>query len=657
MKSTLAWTPLAGLVVAVALVGCGDATRQPSDVGPPDGSTSAPDNCSIDVPCALEPGEPYEPGEFISPGGDVDRFQFSVDAGQIVDVEVMMSAARSRVQLRAILFAPGDQPVQVADGQWNGSPSQPQRFSFQHVAEASGTYLLDVRDVGNEDADDIRNYTVTVTLIDQTDDNEPNDLPTEATRLDRGTPATGQIASQGDVDWFIIDVPDDQILQIRPTLPSTDALEVQWEMFAAADPNEPLAQSVTIGPEQNRAVGRDGGEYLFRVFEPAGRSSTELAYQFQVDWAAEPDANDLAEPNEELQAPTVVSIGSSTEELIAATADVDYYAFDVSGASEADPVIAEVDLQWMGTPSTAVQLQFSLLGPEGELFCPGGRDGCLALRRFNDGSFTEVRCHDNRRCRHAVPLTSDGRYTVLVQDFQDNAYDETSRYRLDVSEVQLAPDDDEDFASSIREVELTTSTAAAIIEFEWAEGYISHSGDVDTFVMQFPVEPYSMNQNGDWEWSVDFLVDGPSRVEYSAVIDAPDGANSGNVGQNPIPDCGDVPPGPGNLDPCNAPPSRNAQSFQRGALSPMCAGGSDDDACCQVIFRQRSMNDGGQWVFQVRDASSLERPGGGPAGDDYDVRESAKYRFRLRARAGCRVPGPCAGRFEEPNGSDRCGRP
>ncbi|NJK88991.1 MAG: hypothetical protein HC923_06005 [Myxococcales bacterium] len=141
------------------------------------------------------------------------------------------------------------------------------------------------------------------------------------------------------------------------------------------------------------------------------------------------------------------------------------------------------------------------------------------------------------------------------------------------------------------------------------------------------------------------------------MIDGPD--DSGNVGRNPIPNCGDVPPGPSDLDPCNAPDANNFHDFRRGALAPSCAGSTNFE-CCQVIFRQNSENDRGRWFFQVRDASTLRRSGqneGTPAGDDFDVRPSARYRFRLRARAGCEVPGPCAGRFIEPGAGDRCGRP
>lgn len=642
------------LIAALPLfAACGDETRQPSDAGPPDAAT-APDLCSVEIPCELEPGVALSPAEFLSPVGDVDRFSVPVTTGQIIDVQVVMSAPRSRVQLRAVLFAPGTPPVQVGQGQWNGSPSQAQRFSFQHVAQETGTYFIDVRDVGNDDDDDIRNYVVTATLIDQTDDNEPNDVPAEATALVLGTPATGQIASQGDEDWFEVTVPEDQILQIRPTFPGDAELDLQWELYAASNPNERLAESANIGASQNRAVGEQGGDYLIRVFEPNDRSSTELAYQLLVTLLAEPDANDVGGPNESLETATDLGFGT-TEGLIASTSDFDYYAVDVSGASEADPVILRVDLEWLGGPPADVQLQFSLLDEAGELYCPGGGDGCLALRRFNDGSFTEVRCHDNQSCRHAVPVTRNGRYYVLVQDFQDNAFAEDARYRITVDELQLPADDDENFSLAPRPVAMTTSTTALTIEFAWVEGYISYVGDVDTYVMRFPVEPFAPGQNGDWEWSVDFLVDGPSEVEYSAVIDAPDRQNSGNVGRNPIPDCGDVAPGPGNLDPCNAPPSQNFHDFQRGALSPMCVG-SDDASCCQVIFRQSAADDG-QWLFQVRDASTVERSGGGPAGDDFDVGPEAKYRFRLRARAGCQVPGPCAGEFIEPGAGDRCGRP
>ncbi len=648
-------TPVVLTTLLLTGVGCGESTRDPGEFDRPDGSVTV-DNCSIEAPCALTSGVSSAPGDFIAPATDVDRYTITVAEGQIIDVNVRMAAARSQVQLRGVLFDPSLD--QAAQGQSNSGPSQTQMFSFQHVADQAGVWSLDVRDVGGDDADTIRSYLVTITLIEQTDNNEPNDGPLEATPLTEGVTATGQIASQDDEDWFTIDAPAGKIMQIRATLPGT--LSNEWELYSEDDSTQPIASSSTGRPEsnanQNRPTGA-GGTFLLRVFDRESKSSTESAYQLTVTLIDEPDAFELPLANDSRNRSTPLTLGQPVEGILASTSDLDFYTFEVVGARPGNAKVFSITLERLGEAETPVELQFAVLDSEGELFCPTFDDGCLALRRFNDGSLVDVRCHDNRICRHGVPLTEEGTFYVRVNDFEDNEFDESMRYRLTVDEVSLPADDTENFnESAALPVPLVTSTAAAVLEFDWVEGYISYTGDVDVYTMQFPISDFAPTQNGDWEWSYDFFVDGPSEVEYRAEIVTPN--ESGGVARNVVPQCRQQPPSPAVPDPCDTSAAQNFHDLERGALSPSCQG-NDDRSCCQVVFRVNSDRRGGVWRLEVRDDSTTLREfdNDTPAGDDFDVRPQAKYRFRLRARAGCQVPGPCAGEFIEPGVGDRCGRP
>ncbi|NJK88992.1 MAG: hypothetical protein HC923_06010 [Myxococcales bacterium] len=152
--------------------------------------------------------------------------------------------------------------------------------------------------------------------------------------------------------------------------------------------------------------------------------------------------------NDTLGEATPLTIGSPGRGRIATTSDFDYYSFEVSGASTASPKVYSVEVAWEGSAPQGLELQFSLLDEAGLLVCPANEPACLSLRRLNDGSFTEVRCHDNVSCVHAIPFTRNGRYHVLVQDFQDDAFSESGQYRVTVQEVPKPADDDENYSDA-----------------------------------------------------------------------------------------------------------------------------------------------------------------------------------------------------------------
>ncbi len=627
---------------ACLLAACGETSSNGPGTGVSPDAGGVPDVCGTPgdsmnpEPCALQPDVPGS--DVISPVGDVDSFSFEATDGEIINVVVENDVTRSPVTLRASLFAPDG--MGVAAGRYTGGPADEQRFVIQFVARTTGSYRLDVSDVGNDDRDDDGTYWVTVSLLPQQDPYEPNDEAMTAAMI--SVPADpmstvlegGRIASQGDQDWFRFSLAEGDLLRIVPTGAGAGAgIRFQWSLFRVEQPDQPLATGLETEsgwPEQRRAVGLDAGEYLLRVTpSEAEASDPDAVYTIELSVLDEPDANEVM-PNETLATATPLSLGGDARGYIAANSDLDYYSVEISGASEGSPLVLEVELEAL-RESDRIQYQFELLRPNGDDLCTD-QDRCLTRRRFTDGSFTQPSCHDNVSCRTAHPLTQDGTYYVLVHDWQDNGFDGQSEYELRISELDVdSVDTAENFSNDPndgRVVPLLTSTAAPTLEFDEVRGYVSYVGDEDYFILPLPSDDFNPPQNGDWEWNVEFDVQGPSEVEYSVFVDVPR-ARSDNLPTSTGGGCPDEPGTPENPAPCNFPNPEspnvdNSESLNLGALAP--------DPVCNVVFGEP----GDRTVFAVR-----IRDAGSVGADDYDLSPAAQYRLRFRFVGGCRAGGPC----------------
>jgi hypothetical protein len=641
------------------LVACGsDGGPTGGDAGPMDAG-GPEDRCSREAPCSLTLD--VRDQEIIAPVQDVDRFTFDAASGDIVNVLVENPVPRSAVSLRAVLFDPT--LSSVATGQNQMAPSQPQRVVIQHVVRTAGTFSVDVSDVGNDDADDRNPYFITVSVLPQEDPFEPNDGPSEAAAISLPTTISGgRIASQGDVDWFSFTLADGDVLRILPTGAGQESeIRFRWTVFQAAAPDRPLFSSeerfvlqdpsdvdsgVWIWPEERRAIGLQGGSYLLQVTPvDAGDASLDAVSTIELSVATDPDPNEVS-PNETPSTATPLTLGTPVTGFIASTSDADYYAFEVTGASEANPKVMSVALERTGDATLTVQPQFVIervlnLGQENEdtreLFCNQG-NACLARRTLNDGTRPErvVSCHDDQFCRTAHPFRENGTFYVLVRDLQDDEFDIDSSYRLTVDEVDTSVDAREDFDSSrdrAQMVPLTTSTSAPILVFEEVRGYISYVGDEDWYRFEIPTEGFDGNpdQNGDWEFNIEFDVDGPSEIEYAVRVDLPGGGDNeidtfvqSNGGRCPR----EAPSTPEVPDPLNCDNAANSHAFNDGPLAP--------DPSCFLLLRENAGN--GVYRVRVRDAANKR---GTPLGDDFDVSPAAEYRLRLRFQGRCRADSSC----------------
>jgi hypothetical protein len=612
--------PLLLLPFALA-VGCPktDDDDAPFDAGPID-SGEAPDGCSTESPCALVPG--MKGSDLIAPVGDIDAWTFDVaSAGKVLNVLVENDATVSNVKLEVVLFDPDQQSLANERFVGNGR----QRIEIQLVAPKAGQYRVVVRDVGNDGQDRLNPYFVTVQILDETDTNEPNDMPGAAKPLTPGTASSGTIGFQGDADWFTIDVPANALVQIAMSVTGSSPVRLRWALFDStgttqiALSNEP---SSGMWPVESRAVGNMAGTYLIRVTDDDD-TQADLArvYVLTVTFVNEPDANDLAAPNETWQAATPVSSGQAVTGYVAATSDFDWYRIQVTNP----PAIIHVRASM---PSSDVDLAFELLDRNASTPICDARDGdlCRSLRLFRDGT-SGMATLETAHVADAV-----GTYYLLVRDHQDNDFDYQTSYSVTVS---LPPDPDPnetynfpDDPSSATRVPITTGTAGATIRFAQMTGYISYANDEDWFQLDIPGPVGApAGQNGDWLIELHLENDGPTPVELEAFFygNGRDYQGYGKQCRDPMND----------PMPCVFPDADNAINDTFG----------EQFGDCFVVFREITGN--GPHFFRMTD---LDR-------DDFDFRASGgAYRFSVTLTAGCPVPGECEGVYLL-NGADLCGRP
>lgn len=629
MRSRSALVKLSFTLSFLAGAACSENMNDPLNSGMTADAGFA-DSCTQTEPCALSLGVPAS--EVIFPAGDTDSYTFNVaNAGQVITVSVRNDVTISPVVLEVVLFGPEGTALENR----RGNPREIQNIEIQQIATAPGVHRVVVRDVANDDGDRFNPYLVEVNLLSQTDDNEPNDAtgPDDPpTVLTPGAPTTGVIGSQGDEDWFEIDVGQNQLIEIRMQAIGESPVNLTWTLYEPTGIT-PLASSVEPAgaqawPVEIRAVGNAAGAYLIVVRDDDGQQADlGRVYQLEVGLLNEPDLQDLTAVNETREQATMLESGRTVTAFIAATADLDWYAIEVTGADIDSPRLLTVEAR-MADPSP-VDLSFLVLEPDGTTEICDGRDGdlCKALR-------VEPQDSQEVLLRTAHPVFVDGTYYVLVRDFQDDTADPVVSYSLTAA-VEDDPDPNETFLLNGRDgavpVATTTPTTALTIGFEWVEGYISHANDQDWYRFDIPDgrDEYAPQHNGDWLVQLELQIVAPTPVELEAFFFGPSPSSRrsyGGYGKR----CR-RPDNPADPEPCQFPDAENGidESF----------GEANGD--CFVVFREVTRS--GPHYFRMTD---LDR-------DDFDL--GTRYRFRVTISAGCPDNSVCIGRFDGPNG-DLCGR-
>lgn len=625
---------LLGLALCVS---CGDETPDYPDASVGDAGGRS-DACREEAPCALSEG--MVASEFIGEVGDEDPFVFEVGSpGRIIDIAVYNDATFSPVQLELALFGPGDVALVNRRSQGTGR----QRVQIQLSAEAAGSHRLVVRDVGGDDRDVNNPFYVELRLLDDSDGNEPNDSSAEATALTLGTPVSGAIETQGDSDWFKVDLMEGRRVGIEVSAPETGAVTHRWTLFGP-DGTTAIAQGLEGQPgwgQDVRPVRASGTHFLRVEDDDAQQGESGRLYTVRLVDLEEPDANEAGGRNDTMATASVVSPGSVVEGYLASSGDIDWFAIDVPAASEASPALLEARVAYAsGSP---VELRMVVFEPDGQTLVCERRDGdlCRAVRLIRDGQGED----GPTALATAHPVTAPGRYLVTIQDLQNDEVEDGVPYQLTVS-LPTEPDAFEgyqgDGRGAARLVPAQSSTTGAVIEFPWVEGYISYAGDTDWYAFDLPSRAAAIEgenqevQNGDWRIRLELQMVDPTPVELNAFFYGEDGSDRERyrgVGKQ----CRN-PDGPDDFDYCQWPEAQNVISEIYETSTP--ESGGDE---CFVVFREVTAD--GLHYWRVSD---LDR-------DDFDLAASGRYRFRMTVTAGCPSDSVCMGRFLR-NGNDLCGR-
>ncbi|MBK6684767.1 MAG: hypothetical protein IPG45_09855 [Deltaproteobacteria bacterium] len=606
-----------------------------TDVGFPDTGV-LPDTCTDSEPCPLTPGTMS--AEKITPVGDTDRFTFNVaSASQIINVVVSNDAAFSPIRLEVVLFGPDGASLGNQRFQMNGR----QRVELQVVAPAAGAYAVVVRDVGNDGADNSNPYFVVVNVISETDNNEPNETLATAKPLTPGTPITGNIGFQADLDWFEIAVTANSLLQIEVSAPGAPTVvRLKWELYDETG-NTRIAESLepvedVAWPLENRAVGNTAGTYHLKIFDypdDGMAADPSRPYTLTVRLVPEVDVQDLAAPNETFATATLVT-GQQVTGYIAATSDVDFYKITVRNPPRIIRVVSS-----MG--ASDVDLSFTVLSRDGETPICETEDedvGCRAFRFVPDGTGSATTLTTAHVARN------NGDYYVMVRDFQDNDFDTTTPYTVTI-DLPNDPDTNENYGprdrSSAVPIAASSSTAGQI-QWPWVTGFLSYVNDEDWYSFQVPGAGGVWN--GDWMVNLEIQVPGPTPVETKTWLFASQNAPYPNYGSKGYACREATPQDP---TPCQYPDGQNGINAKHGE----CADCNPME--CFALFREQT-NSGAHYIRMV----DLDR-------DDFDLAPGGQYRFRLTVTPNCTLPGMCEGEFGAPQcmGSssslpnDCCGRP
>ena len=431
----------------------------------------------------------------IWPLADVDWYSLTVPAGSdLLDLKVGYATAVTRIDLQANLYA-ADATTAIDGGQLADDKPDDSQSNLTSTAKVTpGSYFLAVRDVSDDERDDVGSYAITLTAAKDPDTHEPNDTVAQAKVADG---VAGYFAYAQDVDVYKVTITAGlPVLQIQLTSAAGSKAVVEYTLqnaggtiFASggANPGTTLTQQ--------RPLVTPGDYFIVLKQEPnraPDRTATGV-YTLVLTPEAEPDVNEGATRNDVGANATPLGPGNMPASGFDGTADVtlaqkvgriassgdrDFYRLDLASGA---PAVVEITLSQQAPAAT--QLAFDLVVPEATSTCTNDGD-CDSLNIACNSDFdcelshlclpqgsyhfcpagqTCRRCVGGGACvpsgvgqqkvcgapqflaqvtaspssgtstlRTAQPLFTAGTYFIAVHDFKDDQYDDARDYSLDV---------------------------------------------------------------------------------------------------------------------------------------------------------------------------------------------------------------------------------
>jgi len=506
----------------------------------------------------------------LCPVGDVDWYRFSTGPeDHLLHVTLAMDGELSPVEPAYVVSAVGTDGLPTT----TVAATPPERIGTpldERHCLAPGTYLIAVKDDGDDGEDFRRTYALTVETAPDPDPAEPNDDAATAATLAVDTPTAGVIACAGDADWYGFDAAPGQLVQLRltapvagfqPTLRLVDGggvpLVTKQNLSGASQATDLIVETVVPA----------SGRYYAAVADDDGRDADpDVDYTLTLSLADDTDPN---EPNGHPDAATALTASACADGWsdwrevtgnVGAPGDNDWFRLPLSGCDGPQGILeAEVELDEAGLSNAerwalAEELQlaltvvrphagspcsedltcqalthpcgndwdcsglFNTCRPDG--FCAGsgvclpeGRCGANVIqRRFNPPATpadpSAAPPPDNRAIV-STPLFGDAVVYLRVADYQSDGADRGVSYRLRArvrSEPDLNEPDNVYAPTLLADFPAGIQTAAArsipvhdctVDEVEhpvadccgpdtWIEGALSYENDLDFYRYDHP---------------------------------------------------------------------------------------------------------------------------------------------------------------------------
>lgn len=433
------------------------------------------EQCQVDLLYNADTAAPLSLGEtqdgLLCPALDADFYRFTVpSAGSVVRVHLWMDTHLTPVEPGYSLLNGEGLPTGITNRHPNRSPGERVDFEGSHRLEDAGDYIVVVQDVeGFEDRLDITNpYHLSVEVVADPDGNEPNNDADEATPATAGGTVTGLIATTGDEDWYALPVEEDaRIVDVTARAPVDIGVDLVVQLigpdaFTVIGSRALVEEGGERGARLRTGVsGAPGDVFYLRVFDESGaKAQIDEAlgtYELAVEVIADPDAQEVGGRNDTIATATPAgTLPATFTGAIASTADQDIFQVNPPGnTSASNPRVLVVTLTATGEVPDVVQPQVLVFGHDPER-STGQLEPCPCTQEINPNNpvpneppqfclprnATDLACGEVRYQRvlndrttwtFGYPLRNARPVFVSVNDFGDNAFQESGGYTLELS--------------------------------------------------------------------------------------------------------------------------------------------------------------------------------------------------------------------------------
>lgn len=328
----------------------------------------------------------------IDPQGDADFWIFTVQAGDLLDIDVDAWEFGSPLDATLELLAPDGQTFLAYNDDFDGLDSR-----IQYRVESGGDYYIVIRGLGGGGSQ----YTYTInfqTMVCPDDaEGEPNDTPGTAFASALGEQVEGHICPPYDADYFVFTATAGTILDIDVEAEVQGSqLDSYLELYGA-DGLDLLAWDYGYDFPDARIVYRvlQDGEYYVVIRDQMGRGGSDYHYTLNFGTTTCPNEVAEGEPNDTPAWAHGVILGEQVDATICPSNDADFYAFTATAGTVVE---LDVDASTLGSPLDATL----------QLYADGG----TTFLAYNDD-------WDGLDSRIQYTLPAYGEYHVVIRDLGD----------------------------------------------------------------------------------------------------------------------------------------------------------------------------------------------------------------------------------------------